>query len=201
MKKKFLTYSIGRIKETGQYDDEKLEEIAYGLETIYLTVTKLVVIFGVAFILGIVKEVITLLICYNIIRSSAYGLHASKSIYCLISSLILFIGGVYVSIYLASIPLIVKIILSLLSIIMIMKYAPADTEKRPLINSKKRKRFKIVSTIKGVIYLILIIYFDKMQLSGFLLVGLIEAIIMIHPIVYKTFNLPYDNYKNYNYGV
>lgn len=201
MKKKFLTFSINKIKEKGKYSDEKLEEIEYGLETIYLTVTKLIIIFGVAFILGIVKETIVLLICYNLIRSSAYGLHASKSIYCLISSLLLFIGGVYVSIYLSSIPLYIKIVLGLLSIIMIIKYAPADTVKRPLINSKKRKRFKIISIIKSIIYLLLIIYFDKMQLSGFLLVGLVEAIIMIHPLVYKIFNLPYNNYKNYDYGV
>lgn len=201
MKKKFLTFSINKIKEKGKYSDEKLEEIEYGLETIYLTVTKLIIIFGVAFILGIVKETIVLLICYNLIRSSAYGLHASKSIYCLISSLLLFIGGVYVSIYLSSIPLYIKIVLGLLSIIMIIKYAPADTVKRPLINAKKRKRFKIISIIKSIIYLLLIIYFDKMQLSGFLLVGLVEAIIMIHPLVYKIFNLPYNNYKNYDYGV
>ena len=201
MKKKFLTFSINKIKEKGKYSDEKLEEIEYGLETIYLTVTKLIIIFGVAFILGIVKETIVLLICYNLIRSSAYGLHASKSIYCLISSLLLFIGGVYVSIYLSSIPLYIKIVLGLLSIIMIIKYAPADTVKRPLINSKKRKRFKIISITKSIIYLLLIIYFDKMQLSGFLLVGLVEAIIMIHPLVYKIFNLPYNNYKNYDYGV
>ena len=201
MKKKFLTFSINKIREKGKYSDEKLEEIEYGLETIYLTVTKLIIIFGVAFILGIVKETIVLLICYNLIRSSAYGLHASKSIYCLISSLLLFIGGVYVSIYLSSIPLYIKIVLGLLSIIMIIKYAPADTVKRPLINSKKRKRFKIISITKSIIYLLLIIYFDKMQLSGFLLVGLVEAIIMIHPLVYKIFNLPYNNYKNYDYGV
>ena len=196
-----MTFSINKIKEKGKYSDEKLEEIEYGLETIYLTVTKLIIIFGVAFILGIVKETIVLLICYNLIRSSAYGLHASKSIYCLISSLLLFIGGVYVSIYLSSIPLYIKIVLGLLSIIMIIKYAPADTVKRPLINAKKRKRFKIISIIKSIIYLLLIIYFDKMQLSGFLLVGLVEAIIMIHPLVYKIFNLPYNNYKNYDYGV
>ena len=201
MKKKFLTFSMERIKAKGQYSDEKLEEIAYGLETIYLTVTKLIVIFGFAFILGIVKEVIILLICYNIIRSSAYGIHASKSIYCLISSLLLFIGGVYVSIYLSSIPLYIKILLGIISIIMIIKYAPADTVKRPLINAKKRKRFKIISIIKSVIYLLLIIYLNDNQLSGFLLVGLVEAIIMIHPLVYKVFNLPYNNYKNYDYGV
>ena len=201
MKKKFLNYSINKIKEHNDYNEEKIEEIAYGLETIYLTVTKLIVIFGVGFILGIVKEVVILLVCYNLIRSSAYGLHASKSIYCLVSSLLLFIGGVYVSKYIATIPLVIKILISIVSIIMLIKYAPADTYKRPLVNAKKRKKFKVLSCAKGIIYLVLIIYFKDSQLSGFLLIGLIESILMIHPIVYKIFNLPYNNYKNYNYGV
>ena len=52
MKKKFLKFSLDAISSNGNYDDVKLEEIAYGLETIYLTVTKLIVIFGLAFILA-----------------------------------------------------------------------------------------------------------------------------------------------------
>ena len=201
MKKKFLSFSLKKIKEKNDYSEEKLEEISYGLETIYLTVTKLIVIFGIAFIFGIFKELLILLISYNIIRSSAFGIHASKSIYCLISSLIMFIGGVYLSHFVFMLPMLIKIILVIISIIMLAVYAPADTFKRPLINAKKRRKFKIKSCLKGVIYLVLVIYFNNSLLSGFLVVGLIEAIIMIHPLVYKLFDLPYNNYKNYNYGV
>lgn len=201
MKKKFLNYSLKVISTNGNYDDTKLEEIAYGLETMYLTITKLVVIFGLAYLLGILKEVLLLLLCYNLIRCSAYGLHASKSIYCLISSTSLFIGGVYASRILAILPMYVKIILCILSIVLLIKYAPADTIKRPLINKKKRTKLKILSSLKGVIYLFLIIYLNDGIVSGFLLCGLIEAIIMIHPLVYKLFDLPYDNYKTYNCGV
>jgi accessory gene regulator B len=82
-----------------------------------------------------------------------------------------------------------------------MKYAPADTEKRPLINEKKRNKLKIISSIKGILYLVLIIYFKDNPISGYLLCGLIESVLMIHPFVYKIFNLSYDNYKNYNCGV
>lgn len=201
MKKKFLSYSLNLINSNGDYDDVKLEEIAYGLETIYLMVTKLVVIFGLALILNIVKEVIFLLICYNLIRSSAYGLHASKSIYCLISSTLLFIGGVYVSKYMANMSIYIKVLLSIGAVILLAKYAPADTEKRPLINAKKRKKLKLVSLFKGILYLLLIIFFEDSIVSGYLLCGLLEAILMIHPGIYKLFNMTYNNYKNYNCGV
>ena len=201
MKKKFLNYSVNIIASNYDFDDIRLEEISYGLETLYLTVTKLIVIFGLAYLLGILKEVVLLLLCYNLIRSTAYGLHASKSIYCLISSITLFIGGVYLSKYIATIPLVIKIVLCTISIILLLKYAPADTVKRPLINAKKRRILKIKSCIKGIIYLILIIYFKDNIVSGYLLCGLVEAILMIHPFVYKIFSLPYDNYKKYNCGV
>ena len=137
-----------------------------------------------------------LLVTYNIIRTFAFGIHATKSIYCLITSLILFIGGVYVVKYM-SLNIYVKAIISIILLICIYKYAPADTYKRPLINERKRKKYKVISTILGIAYVILIIIFNNYIISNYLLIGMLETVIMIHPIVYKIFNLPFDNYKKY----
>lgn len=200
MKKKFLNSSMELITKNKQYTDEQVEIMAYGLETIYLTVTKLVIIFLTAYLLGIFKEMILLLVTYNIIRSQAFGIHASKSIYCLITSLIMFIGGALICKYLVF-PDWALISLSLICNVCLLIYAPADTHKRPLINAKKRKRFKFISFSFGIIYTILIITFRDYSIVNYLLVGMIEAIIMILPITYKTFNLPYNNYKTYNCGV
>ena len=100
MKRKFLNSSIDLIKKHKKYTKEEIEIITYGLEGLYMTITKMVVIIGIALALGILKEVLMLLVCYNIIRSQAFGLHATKSIYCLISSLICFIGGALICKYL-----------------------------------------------------------------------------------------------------
>ena len=63
MKKKFLDGSMNRIKKKyPEYDEEKLEIIEYGLEAIYITITKTIVIFLIAFILGVVKEVLFVLL-------------------------------------------------------------------------------------------------------------------------------------------
>ena len=124
-------------KNNPTYQEEKLEEIRYGLESIYLTYTKIFLIFVLAYFLGIIKETLLLLVTYNIIRTFAFGIHATKSIYCLITSLMLFIGGVYVVKYM-SLNIYVKAIISIILLICIYKYAPADTYKRPLINERKR---------------------------------------------------------------
>ena len=200
MKKWFLESSINLIKKNKNYSDDEIELIEYGLEGIYLTITKAIVIFGIAIALGIFKEVIYLLISYNLVRSQAFGIHASKSIYCLISSLTMFIGGAYLCKYLV-IPLWAMIIITIICIICLILYAPADTVKRPIVNTKKRKRFKYLSTLIGIIYLILFIVFKNNNITNYILFGLIFEVIMILPITYKIFNLPYDNYKNYKSGV
>lgn len=200
MKKKFLYSSMELITRNKQYSQDEIDIMLYGLETIYLTVTKLIIIFLTAYLLGIFKEMILLLVSYNIIRSQSFGIHASKSIYCLISSLIMFIGGALICKY-SVIPFNIMIFLSIVCNICLLFFAPADTHKRPLVNEKKRKRFKLVSSSFGVIYTVLIIIFRNYSIVNYLLFGMIEAVIMILPITYKVFKLPYNNYKNYNCGV
>ena len=200
MKKIFLESSIKLIKKYNNYSDEQIEIIAYGLEGIYLTFTKAIVIFALAFALGVFKDVILLLISYNVIRTQAFGIHASKSIYCLISSLIMFIGGAFLCKYII-IPLWLMIIIAVICTICLFLYAPADTYKRPIVNVKKRRRFRIISTILGVIYTILIIVFKDSVIANYMLIGMFLGVIVILPITYKIFNMPYANYKTYNYGV
>lgn len=200
MKKRFLNTSMNLIKKENKYKKEQLEIIAYGLEATYLTFTKMIIIFLIAFILGIFEEILLLLISYNIIRSQAFGIHASKSIYCLISSLIMFVGGALVCKY-CILPFELVIILAIICNICLLLYAPADTYKRPLVNKKKRKKFKLFSFLFGIIYTILIIIFKDNSIINYLVFGMFEAVIMILPITYKAFKLPYNNYKTYNCGV
>lgn len=200
MKKKFLDSSMELIKKNKEYSQEEIDIMRYGLETLYLTITKMVVIFLTSYLLGIFKETILLLITYNIIRSQSFGIHASKSIYCLISSLIMFIGGALICKY-CVLPFELTLVLSIICNICLLFYAPADTHKRPLVNVKKRKRFKFVSFSLGIIYTMLIVIFKDYSIVNYLLFGMIEAIIIILPITYKVFNMPYNNYKSYNYGV
>ena len=200
MKKKFLNSSIGMIRKSGHYTDEQIEIIAYGLEGVYLTFTKLVVLFGIAYVLNIVKDFVFLLISFNIIRSQAFGIHATKSIYCLISSSILFIGGSLICKY-VTFPFWFCISCAIICDVFLLLYAPADTEKRPIINKKKRTRFKFLSFLFGVIYTLIIILFRDNSISNYLIIGMIFSVLLILPITYKIFRLPYNNYKKYYSGV
>ena len=196
MKKKFLDSSIYFIQKNGQYTEEQLEIIAYGLEGLYLTLTKMIVLFFLSYILGITKEFVLLLVSYNIIRSQAFGIHASKSLYCLISSVVFFILGALICKYVVF-PYWFLVSSAILCTICLLLFAPADTYKRPIVNQKKRKRFKLISFIFGIIYTVVIVFLKDHFIVNYLIIGMIEAVLMILPITYKLFHLPYNNYKTY----
>ena len=133
MKKRLLnSIRIAIKKQYPSYSDDKMDEIMYGIEGIYLTITKTIVIFILAFILKIAKELLFLLITFNFIRMFAFGMHANKSWICLVFSSLLFLGGAFLSKYIV-IDKVVLYLLYLIAFILVAAYAPADTVKRPLI--------------------------------------------------------------------
>ena len=138
MKNKIINFCLNIIKKKyPQYNEEKISVIKYGLESIYLLITKLIIIILLAYLLGLVKELIIFLLIYNIIRTFSFGLHATKSWICLLSSTLIFIliplvcKYVFLNTY-------IKIIIGIIMIILFYKNAPADTKKRPIISKKRR---------------------------------------------------------------
>ena len=121
------------------YDETKLAELRYGLEGFYLLITKLVVIFGAAFVLGIFKEAIILLLLFNVLRLTGFGLHASKSWMCWIASSVIFLLCPYLCMHLNT-TLVVLVTVASICWVIFLLYAPADTKNRPLVNEKKKKK-------------------------------------------------------------
>ena len=129
-------------------------------------------------------------------RTTGFGLHATKSWICLLSSTLIFIGLPFVSkIIIISLP--IKIILGALAIILVYKYAPADTKKRPLINPKTRRKLKIKTIFRTTILMIFAIIIKNNIISNLVIFGIYTEIILIIPISYKIFNLSYNNYLTY----
>ena len=193
MKKFIISKTMNYIKKNTNYDEIKLSEIKYGLESIYLTFSKLIIISILAIILGIFKEMILYMIIYNLIRMPSFGLHATKSWICLLSSTILFIGIPYLCIFL-SIPMIIKIIIGILGILFMFKNAPADTKKKPIVSKKRRQTYKFISTLLTIIFVVLSIITKDNYISNCLVFAIIMQNCMISPTVYKIFKLPYNNY-------
>lgn len=197
MKKRFLNKMRSSIsKQYPNYNNDKLDEIMYGVEGIYLTITKCIVIFTIALILGIFKELLLLLLAFNFIRLFAFGMHASKSSICLIFSSALFIGGAYLCKTIV-LPTTLIYILYLVVLIIMILYSPSDTVKRPLIRKNRRLKFKILSVMVTTTYFITTLLINNNLYINCMIFGLVIECILIIPITYKAFNMPYKNYVNY----
>lgn len=197
MKKKYLKYTLGIIKKYNpDLSDIELDEMRYGLEGFYLMITKMVIIIPLAFLLGVGTELILMLIFYNLLRENAGGLHATKSWMCLLSSSIIFIFLPLLAKEII-IPFELKIIFSIIGVILIFVYAPADTIKAPIIKKKNRDKKKFISTIITIIYSFICIFINNEVISNLILFGVYTEIVLILPITYKIFHLSYNNYKNY----
>lgn len=193
MKEIFLNHTMNFITNNqDNITDEEKERLAYGLEGIYLNVTKLLILNLLAFVLGIWITFIISLILFNILRFFGFGVHANSSKSCFISSSLLIVG---IPLFLTKVmlPDYIVVILCLCSIVLFIIYAPADTVKRPLTNRKKRIIRKIAASILALIYSLIIILITNLRLY-FLSALLIETI-MILPITYKLLGVPYNNYK------
>ena len=196
MKKFVIENCMKIISQNKNYDKTKLAEIKYGLEGLYLTLSKLIIITTIAIILGIIKEYIIFLLIYNIIRIPSFGLHATKSWIYLVSSTIIFIG-IPLLINIITLNKITKIIIGIILTIGIMAFSPADTKKRPIVNKKRRKIYKILSTAISIIYVVLSIKINNKYISNCFTFSILLQNILISPITYIIFKLPYNNYKTY----
>lgn len=196
MKNFIINNCLNYIKKNTNYDEIKFKEIEYGLVSIYLTISKLIIIFTLAIILGIFKEMLIFSLLFNILRAPAFGLHASKSWICLLSSTIIFIGIPLLCIYL-NINIFIKSIICSIGIILMFKNAPADTKKRPIVSKKRRTKFKVIATFLTIVFSFIAILINDNFISNCLTFSIILENFLIAPTIYKLFKLPYNNYITY----
>lgn len=195
MKNKILDNLCNKIKETYNYNDTKIKEIRYGLETLYMSVVKGLIILIISFFTHTTIELCVFYISFAGLRLTGFGLHAKNSIECWVLSVPLF----------TIIPYLIKIItldnkyylLLLLFIALLLIYAPADTEKRPLINKKKRNIYKLLTITISIIYFIIILITKNIIIKNAFSFSIILESILVIPISYKLLGLKYSNYKEY----
>lgn len=196
MKKFVVDYLTKKISVYKGYSEDEKEILVYGLESMYILITKTIGIFTIAYFLGLIKEVFLFTIIYNFIRMPSFGIHAKKSWMCWVSSIIIFISVPYTA-SIISIPTIGRALIGVFTIICIFKNAPADTEKRPIINKHLRDKYKFISTSIAILFSTLsLIATDQFFQNTFIFALVVQAF-MISPLIYKIFKLPYDNYKDY----
>ena len=180
------------INRNSEHTEEELVWIKYGLEGVYLTISKIIIILLIGIIFHYIDTILLTLLFFNILRFFAFGLHAKKSWHCLILSILQFniLPFIFIHIEISHFMLVAISIFTFLSFFC---FAPSDTVKRPLTNKKKRIIRKILSLISFSVFLILLYYIPFLTVP--ILCSFIIESLMINPVAYKLLGLPYKNYK------
>ncbi len=197
MKALLLDSTMNFICKYHSYSELDKKKLRYGLEGIYLTITKMIILVILSCILGIFEEFICVTLLFNIIRYTGFGFHAEKSYQCLLFSIFNFIVIPYIFLHINFSNTVIYGICGI-CILHYLLFAPADTKKRPLPNKKKRVIRKIITVMIGIVYTMLIILFNSEYWTDILLSALIIQTIIISPLTYWVFKEPYNNYKMLN---
>lgn len=182
----FLTNRIR--KEMPEVDDEKAEIIFYGLQNILGEIPKTILLFLMATVLGILKETVITFILIMPYRSASGGFHLKSHIGCILGTSLYYFGIVFLSKYVVFSQMIKYVTIFLIWIfgmIMIKKYAPADTENVPILSKKIRRRNQILAYVFFSIGLVVAGILNNNVISNILIFGNLIQTLTITKLAYR----------------
>lgn len=178
--KKIENFVITQMEEE---DSRKIEIIRYGIKVLMINLYKFPIIFGTAYILGILKYAVISYICFGVLRTFAGGIHAERGITCIVSSMIAIYSPVFLSPYMNRNQ---NIILSAFTFIVIVLYAPSDTKKKP-IKSYKRKSDLKADSILIVVTIFAASAFLPEDTANIMIISMFIESLLVLPATYKIF--------------
>lgn len=130
-------------------DPEDRELYEYAVSCLFITLSPLLLILCIGFLLGMVRESIVLIIPFMTIRKFSGGIHAKSPFVCFVSS-----TGLLFFFLLIAQKINVNWILSLLLVlsgVSLMIFSPIDSEERKL-NRQEKKTFHRITMIMVISY-------------------------------------------------
>lgn len=181
-------------KKMPEIDDERAEVINFGLQVLLGEIPKFFIMLAIAYILGILK--LTLITFFILLpyRGASGGFHLKTHIGCIITTCTFYCGIAFLSkiIQLENIEKYIFILLvGIFGIIMIKKYAPADTENVPILSKRIRKQKQIQSYIFLIVGLVIAGIIKNDVLTNIIIFGYFVQTCMITKWAYKITNNKY----------
>jgi len=176
-------------KEMPEIDDERAEIINYGLQLVIGEIPKFFIIFALAYCLGVLKLTLLSFLFIMPYRMVSGGTHLHTHFGCIMATSIFYIGNAFISKYLVWNNMFIKYLIVFLiwvfSMLMIKKYAPADTQDVPILRKKERKLKQILSFVFATVTLIIGVLVKNIIISNLLIIGVFLQTITITQVMYK----------------
>lgn len=172
------------------------KKVVLGFELMFMNVTKLVVIFLLSALLGVIPQTLLVLVGFNVIRRTAFGVHALSSLGCTVVSVVMFVAIPFV---IRGTPLPLYVIAAALAfvVVSVCLFAPADTEARPIIGADKRKKLRVHSIIAALLLTAVVLALPYDEVKNMVTLGAVYEAVFILPITYLTLGRRRNNYARY----
>ncbi|MCX8074271.1 MAG: accessory gene regulator B family protein [Clostridia bacterium] len=179
-----------------EVSEEKREILLFGVKRIVEDIPKFTAIIIIAYFLNILPQLGVVFLINLVYKTFVGGAHARTNIECFIYSTLYLIGSILLAkvTYISNIVLVILYILNyILSVYVIYKIAPADTEEIPIINKEQRKKLKIFAFISiNLIYLVFILFVKNMEYKEMIIYVLLFINIMTTKPVYRFLRCKYS---------
>ena len=190
---KFCDLITEKIKsKVTDIDEERELVINFGVRLIFGELPKILILFIIGFLLNMGWQTLLLFFLIAPYRSFTGGIHLKTHLGCMITTSILYLLPIILSKYILisnkNILYILAGLITIFSIIIIAKYAPADTENMPILSKEEIKSKKIKSYIALVILLSIIIFNPNEQFSYMIIYAMFLQNLTVLPISYKLAN-------------
>ena len=190
---KFCDLITEKIKsKVTDIDEERELVINFGVRLIFGELPKILILFIIGFLLNMGWQTLLLFFLIAPYRSFTGGIHLKTHLGCMITTSILYLLPIILSKYILisnkNILYILAGLITIFSIIIIAKYAPADTENMPILSKDEIKSKKIKSYIALVILLSIIIFNPNEQFSYMIIYAMFLQNLTVLPISYKLAN-------------
>ena len=171
-----------------EVDDERAEVIFYGLQNIVGEIPKIFLLFVIAYFVGILKETVIAFLLLLPYRSTSGGFHLKTHLGCILGTCTFYFSIVIFSKYIIfeqMIKYLAVLLVWIFGMLMIKKYAPADTENVPILAKSERKKKQMLSYIFFTIGLVLALMIKDSMYSNMLIFGNLIQTLTITKLAYK----------------
>lgn len=190
---KFCDWIVEKIKQKmPEIDEEKEMVITFGVRILFGEMPKILLLIIIGFLLNVGWYILLMFLLLAPYRSFTGGFHLKTHLGCMLTTTILYLSPILIAKYLPIdqnyILYFLTFIIGVMSIIFIIKYAPADTENIPILSKKERQTKRIKAYIFLPILLAIIVFSPDKIISYMLLYGISLQNLTIMPIAYKLTN-------------
>lgn len=182
----FLTNKIRQ--EMTDVDDERAEVINYGLQNIIGEIPKVFILFLVAYLLQIVDLFFLTLLIILPYRFVSGGFHLKTHLGCILSTCGFYCGIAFLAKTIVLPHYIICYMVFVIwsfGMVMIKRYAPADTENVPILRKSERKIKKYFSYAIYTIGLLIAIFSKSSVVSNIFMFGYFFQTLTITKMAYR----------------